>query len=157
MPFGDWLAEQENRRGPAFFLLEWLIVFSGSLVFWVILLLEVQHSPWSLAAALAVSSVYASCAIYLRVSSFRACTRCHASLAVNRVEIGRRCVRERERCLEIERGGEEWYGHFIDLYTRTYRVEIVKYRCRRCNRVWEQTIEEPVCDYQLVRTIDVKD
>lgn len=156
-PFRDWLVEQENRRGPLFFLLEWLILFAIALVFWSILLFEVQGLPWSLVAGAAVASVYASGTVYLRVLGFRKCRKCRSSLAISGQELSRRHVRDVERCLEIERGGEEWYGHFLDLYSRRSRIEIVKYRCRRCNRTWEQTTEEPDGDYKLVRTIELKD
>jgi hypothetical protein len=156
-PFRDWLVEQENRRGTLFFLVEWLIIFAVALAFWVILLLEIHGSPWSVAAAAAISSLYASVCVYIRLLRLSACRKCHIPLALGQQEIGRRYVQDRERCLEIERGGEEWYGHFIDLYTRHYRIEVVKYRCRRCNRVWEKSTEEPAGNYELVRTINVKD
>ncbi len=156
-PFGDWLAEQEHRRGPLFFLLEWLIMFAISLSFWMVLLLEIQSSLWGVAAAVGISSLYASACLYTRLLGRATCRKCHSPLAISQQEIGRRHVQDRERCLEIERGGEEWYGHCIDLYSRHYRVEIVKYQCRRCCRVWEQTVEEPAGDYVFVRTIDVKD
>ena len=156
-PFRDWLVEQEHKRGPLFLLLEWLIIFATALSFWTILLLEIHNSPRSLVAAAAISSVYASAFLYIRLRGRSACRKCRSPLAFSQQEIHRRYVQDRERILEIERGGEEWYGHFIDLYSRNYRIEIVKYRCRRCNRVWEQSIEEPAGDYELVRTINVKD
>jgi hypothetical protein len=156
-PFRDWIAEQENKRGPHFFLLEWLIVFAIAMAFWAILLLELHRSPWSVAGAAAISSLYASGLVYIRLLRLSACGKCHSPLALSQQEIGRRYVRERERCLEIERGGEQWYGHFIDLYSRRYHVEIVKYRCRRCNRIWEHLTEEPAGDYELLRTINLKD
>ena len=156
-PFRDWLVEQENKRGHLFFLLEWLMIFAVALAFWVVLLLEIHSTLWSVAAAAAVSSLYASCFTYLRLLRLSVCRKCRAPLALSQQEIGRRYVHETEKCLEIERGGEEWYGHFIDLYSRRYRVEIVKFRCRRCHRVWEQLAEEPAADYELVRTAEVKD
>jgi hypothetical protein len=156
-PFRDWLAEQERRRGLLFFLLEWLMIFAAALAFWTVLLLQIHRSTWSVAAAAAISSLYASFSIYIRFLRLSVCRKCHSPLALTQRVIGHRYVQERERCLEIERGGQEWYGHFIDLYTRHYRVEVVKYRCRRCNRVWEQSTEEPAGNYELVRTIEVKD
>ncbi len=156
-PFGDWLTEHEHSRGPLFFLLEWLIIFAIALTFWTVLLLEIRRSLWGVAAAVAISSLYASAFLCIRLLGQSTCRKCRSPLAISQQEIGRRHVQDRERCLEIERGGEEWYGHCIDLYSRRYRTEIVKYRCRRCHRVWELTIEEPAGDYVLVRTIDVKD
>ncbi len=157
MPFREWLREQENRRGPLFFLFEWLIVFTIALAFWAVLLLEIRRSAWNLAAAAGVSSLYASAVVYMRLLRLSSCTRCHSPLAVTKQEIGRRHVQDRERCLEIERGGEEWDGHFIDLYSRQYRIDIVKYRCRRCHRTWEHSTEEPAGDYELIRTIKIGD
>ncbi len=156
-PFRDWLVEQERKRRPPIFLLEWLSIFTVSLLFWVILLLEIRSSVWSLAAAAAISSVYASGFVYIRLLKLTTCEKCKSPLALSQQVIGRRYVHEEEKCLEIEHGGEEWYGHFIDLYSRRYRVEIVKHRCRWCRSVWESATIEPVGDYVLVRTIELKD
>lgn len=156
-PFQDWLAEQETKRGPLFYLFEWLVIFTIALLFWTILIEELRRSAWNLAAAAAVSSLYASFVIYPRLFRLSACSKCHSPLAITRQEVGRRHVSDTERCVEILHGGEEWYGHFIDLYTRPYRVEIIKYRCRHCGHVWERLTEEPGGKYILVRTIDVKD
>jgi len=156
-PFRDWLVEKERKGRPIVFLLEWLAAFMIAVVFWVVLLLELGSSFWSLAAAATISSVYASGFVYIRLLRFTACEKCHSPLAFSQQAIGRRYVHHQEKCLEIEHGGEEWYGHFIDLYSRPYRVEIIKYRCRRCHAVWERVTMEPAGDYVLVKTIKVKD
>jgi hypothetical protein len=155
--FRDWLAEQERKRGSLVFLLEWLGVFLCALFFWTILILEIRPSVWSLAPAAAISSVYASGTVYVRLLKATACRKCHSSLAFSQEIVGRRHVRDVEKCVEIERGGQQWYGHFIDLYARRYRIEIIKYRCRRCHAIWEETTAVPDSDYELIRTIDVKD
>ncbi len=155
--FRDWLSEQEHRRGALVYLVEWLVVFACALLFWAILILAIRPSMWSLAVAAAVSSVYASATVYIRLMKAAACRKCHTPLALGQEILARRHVRDVERCLEIERGGEEWYGHYLDLYSRQVRVEIVKYRCRRCHAVWEETTMIPDSDYALIRTIDVKD
>jgi hypothetical protein len=156
-PFRDWLAEQERRRRPLIFVFEWLGIFALSLTFWTVLFLELHPLAWSMAAAGAVASLYSSAFVYVRLLALTTCRKCKSSLALSRDEISRRYVHEIERCLEIEHGGEEWYGHFIDLYSRRYRTEIVRYRCRRCHSVWDEETELPVSDYVLVRTIELKD
>ena len=156
-PFKDWLAEQEHKRPPLIFLLEWLLVFALAMPFWVVLLLEIRNSPWLIAGAAAFSSLYASAFVYVRLMGLAACRKCRAPLALTEQELGRRPVHEEERCLEIEHGGEEWYGHYVDLYARRYRVEIVKYRCRWCKSVWEQRMAIPADEYTLIRTIEVED
>ncbi len=153
----DWLAEQEHRKGPVVYLLEWLAVFAAAMLFWTVLILEIRASAWSLAMAAAISSIYASATVYLRLMRSTACRKCHSWLAVTGETLSRRHVRDVERVLEIERGGEEWYGHYLDIYSRQVRIEIVKYRCRRCRAVWEETTLVPDSDYELIRTIDVKD
>jgi hypothetical protein len=156
-PFRDWLAEQERRRRPDIFLIEWLLVFALALLFWAVLFLAIGTTVWSVVAAVAVSSLYASGFVYVRLLEQDTCGRCGSPLALTQQVIGRRYLHEVEKCLEIERGGEEWYGHFIDLYARRFRVEVVKYRCRRCGSVWEKVTLEPLCDFELVRTIPIKD
>ncbi len=110
-PFRDWLVEQEDKRGPLFFLLEWLMIFAAALAFWISVLLQIHSLPWSAVEAAAASSVYAAAFIYLRLCGRSACRTCHSPLALSQQEMGRRHIQDRERCVEIERGGEEWYGH----------------------------------------------
>jgi hypothetical protein len=59
--------------------------------------------------------------------------------------------------VEIEHGGVEWTEHYIDIYSRIYRIEIVRYRGRRCRRVWEEQETAPISDFRLVRTINLKE
>ncbi len=155
--FRDWLVEQEHRKSPAVFLLEWLSIFVVTLLFWTIVFFQMRVSVASMSLAAAVASVYASGFVYIRLLKLTACKKCSSPLLFSRQEIGSRYVREVEKCLELEHGGEEWYEHFIDIYTRKYRVEVVKYRCRRCRATWEEVIELPASDYRWVRTIKLKD
>ncbi len=152
----DWLAEQEHKKHPFVFLLEWFSIFAFGLLFWTIVFFEIHTSIGSVAAAAAVSFVYASGLVYLRLLQLTACKKCNSPLAFSQEEIGRRHIRDTEKCVEIERGGDEWYEHFIDLYSRRTRLELVKYRCRRCHAIWEEVKEFPLTDYELVRTIDLK-
>jgi len=107
-------------------------------------------------AAAAVASVYASGLVYLRLIKETGCKKCKSLLPLSREEIAHRHVHDEEHCLEIEHGGVEWDQHFIDLYTRIYRVEVVRFRCRRCHTTWDEVEQFPITDYKLVRTIDLK-
>ena len=153
----EWLVEQEHKRSRLVFVLEWLFIFAFALLFWIIIFYKIHASQLSMAAALAVASFYASGVVYLRLIRETGCQKCKSLLPLSREVVSRRHVRDEERCFEIVRGGEEWDGHFIDLYSRNYRVDIVRVRCRRCRAKWDEVEVFPTSDYKLVRTIDVKD
>lgn len=157
VPFKDWLDEQEHKRPPLVFFAEWALVFALALPFWVVILLEIQGRGWSLAGSIAFASLYASGMVYVRLLKVAPCRKCGAPLSLTQETLGRRTIHQIEKCIEIERGGEEWYGHFLDIYSRRYSVEIVKYRCRWCGRVWDERVEDAAEQYKLVRTIEVKD
>ena len=157
VPFKDWLAEQEHKRPPLIFFAEWAFVFALALPFWVVILVQMQGPKWSLVGSIALASVYASGLVYSRLLKLAPCRKCGAPLALTQHELGRRTIHEIEKCIEIERGGEEWYGHYLDIYSRRYSVEIVKLRCRWCGKVWEERVEDAAEAYKLVRTIEVKD
>jgi len=152
----DWLKEQEQKN-RSIFLVEWVSAFALALVFWTILFYEVQISLWSTAAATIISALYACVFIYLRLFPITRCRKCKSLLPLVREEVSRRHIHDEEKCLEIERGGEDYWQHFIDLYYRIYRVEIVKFRCRRCHRMWEEVERSPASDFKFVRTISIKD
>ena len=152
----DWLKEQEQKN-HSFFLLEWISTFAFALVFWITLFFKLEISFWSIAAAATTSALYASGFIYLRAFPITRCKKCNSMLPLVREEISRRRIHDEERCLEIERGGEDYYQHFIDIYNRIYHVEIVRFRCRRCHRAWDEVEQSPASKYRFVRTITVKD
>ena len=152
----DWLKEQEQKN-HSIFLLEWVSTFAFALVFWTILFYEVETSFWSTAAAATASALYACGFIYPRIFPITRCKKCNSLLPLIKVEIGRRHIHDEERCTEIERGGEDYWGHFIDIYNRIYHVEIVRFRCRRCHRVWEEVEQSPASNFKFVRTISIKD
>jgi hypothetical protein len=153
----NWLLEQEHKKKPSIFLLEWLSIFVFALLFWTFLFLELENSFWSTAAAATISAFYAFGFVYLRLFPITRCKKCNSLLPLVREEIDRRHIHDEEKCLEIEHGGEDYWRHFIDLYYRIYRVDIVRFRCRRCKAVWDETEEIPVSNYKFVRTINVKD
>jgi hypothetical protein len=152
----DWLKEHEQKNHSVF-LLEWLSIFAIALAFWTFLFHKLEISPWSTAAAATTAVLYACGFIYLRVYQATRCRKCNSPLPLMRQEVGRRRTHDEERCLEIERGGEDYEAHFIDIYYRIYHVEIVKFRCRSCHKVWEETERSPASNFKFVRTICVKD
>ncbi len=153
----DWLVEQERKKSPSIFLLEWVSIFAIAWLFWTCLFFQFHVSVSSVAASAAVSTLYACGFVYIRLFKETGCKKCKNPLPFSREEIGRRYVHNEERCVEIEHGGVEWSEHFIDIYSRVYRVEIVRFRCRRCRSVWDEREQSPASDYKLVRTIDLKD
>ena len=153
----EWLREQEQKRNRSIFLLEWILVFACAFPFWIVLLLKLEKSIGSIAAAALTSIVYACGFVYVRLHPLTNCKKCHSPLPLLRQEVARRHVRDEEQCLEIVRGGEEYWGHFIEIYNRIYRIEVVRFRCVKCKAVWEELEHRPASDYEYVRTIRVKD
>lgn len=152
----DWLVEQERKKSPSIFLMEWISIFAIACVFWTWLFFRFHTSSASVLASVAVSALYACAFVYLRLFRETGCRKCGSRLPFSRQEVGRRYLHDGERCIEIEHGGVEWEEHYIDIYARVYRVEMVKYRCLRCHAVWEQIEQSPASEYELVRTLDLK-
>jgi uncharacterized protein with PIN domain len=153
----EWLKEQEQKRNRSIFLLEWILVFACALPFWIILFLKLEKSVWSPAAAALMSTVYACGFVYARLHPLTNCEKCRSPLPLIRREIDRRHLRDEEQCLEIVRGGEEYWEHFIEIYNRIERVEMVRFRCVKCKAVWDEVQHRPASKYEYVRTIKVKD
>jgi hypothetical protein len=153
----DWLKEQERKKGHSIFLLEWASIFAFAFLFWTFLFLELENSFRLTPAAASISILYACGLVYLRIFPITRCKKCNSLLPLVREEVGRRRIHDEEKCLEIEHGGEEYWGHFIDLYYRIYHVDVVRFHCRRCKAVWEEVEQAPASDYKFVRTIEVKD
>ena len=153
----DWLLEQEHKKKPAIFLLEWLSIFVFAELFWAFLFHELETSIRFAVVATAISMLYACGFVYIRLFPLTKCKKCSSLLPLVREEVSRRHAREMETCLEIEHGGEEYWGHFIDLYYRIFRVDIVRFRCRRCHAVWDEMERVPAADYKMIRRINIKD
>jgi hypothetical protein len=151
----DWFLEQEHRRNPAIFFLEWVSIFTPACLFWTVVFSRLQASQPSLAEVGIVSAVYGSVVVYLRLLGETGCHKCHSPLPLQVEEVSRRHVRDEERTLEVERGGEAWGRHFLDLYVRIYEVAIIRLRCRRCQAVWDETEISPSSGYRRVRTLDL--
>ena len=153
----DWLKEQEHKKSHSIFLLEWVSTFAFAFLFWYFLFLALENSFRSISAAATMSALYACGFVYLRIYPITRCKKCTSLLPLVRKEIGRRYIHDEEKCLEIEHGGEDYWRHFIDLYCRVYRVDIVRFRCRRCKAEWDEMEQASASEYRFVRTIEVKD
>ena len=152
----DWLLEQEHKKKPAVFLLEWLSIFVFASLFLAFLFQDLQTSVRS-TAVISISMLYACGFVYIRLFPLTKCKKCKSSLPLVRKEVSRRRARDMETCLEIEHGGEEYWGHFINLYYRIYHVDIVRFRCRRCHATWDEMERVPTADYKMIRRINIKD
>lgn len=151
----EWITEQEVKRKPSVFLLEWVFIFALAGFFWTAAFSMWQRSYPSAVAVVMVSALYAFALVYLRLFNVTCCTKCRSLLPLLREEIGRSRVREREQCVEVEYGSDVWERHTIALYNRIYRMDRVNFRCRRCHGTWEEMEELPASRYKLVRTIDL--
>ena len=152
----DWLLEQERKKKSAIFLLEGLSIFVFAALFWAFLFQDLETSVRS-TAVVSISMLYACGFVYIRLFPLTKCKKCKSPLPLAKEEVSRRYARDMETCLEIEHGGEEYWGHFIDLYYRIYHVDIVRFRCRRCHAVWDEMEWVPVAKYKMIRRINVKD
>ncbi len=150
-----WISEQETKRRPLVFIAEFLFVFALAAVIWTATLSMWEHRQPSMVLVALVSGFYGTAIVYPRLFNATSCQKCHSLLPLLREELDRQHVRDREDCVEVERGGEAWGQYSLQLYQRTLRVDRVRFRCRRCRRTWEQMEESPASDYQLVRTIHV--
>lgn len=153
-PFQNWLEIQERKRNHTFFIAEWLSIFLIAWLFWCVLFFGAPGSvPPGLAATL-IAGLYASAIVYGRLMAVTGCRKCSCPLPFMRQEIGRRHLRDEEHCVEIAYGGEEWGQHMIQVYCKICRADIVSFRCRRCNQMWEEKVELPGTGYRLVRRVD---
>ena len=153
----DWLTEQERKKVPSIFLLEWMSIFAVTSLFWNVVFFKLANSFRLIPAAAALSAVYACGFVYPRIHLLTRCKKCNSPLPLLRQEIYRRHLHDEEKYREIERGGEDYEAHFIDLYNRIYRVDMVRFRCRRCHRMWDEVEHSPASKLRFIRTITVKD
>ncbi len=155
-PFQHWLAVQEYKKNHSIFVVEWMSVFAIAWLFWAVMFFSVPGSlPPGLAATI-VSALYASGVVYGRLLQVTGCRKCASPLPLMRQEIDRRHLRDEEQCVEIEYGGSEWDRHFVHVYCRVRRTDIVTFRCRSCQQKWEQKIELPGSGYKLAQRMDLK-
>jgi hypothetical protein len=154
--FDRWLTRLEHRRTHSIFLVEWLAIFTIAWLFWVLMFEWAPGSiPPGLAATL-VSGLYATCLIYGRVLRVTGCRKCNNPMPFLRREVGRWHLPDHEECIELDYGGDEWDRHFVHVYCKVARADIVAYRCRKCDQLWEEKIELPGSGYKLVRRTEMK-
>ena len=154
-PFQDWLSTQEYRRRHAIFLVEWLAIFAIAWLFWWVMFVGGRGAvPPGLAATI-TSGLYATCIIYGRLLRVTGCRRCRNPMPFMRREVGRRHLQDQEDCIELEYGGDEWDQHYVHVHCRVVRSDIVTYRCRNCDQVWEEKLELPGSGYKQVDRMDL--
>ncbi len=131
-------------------------MFALAWMFWSVMFWAAPGSVPPVLAATVISALYATCMVYGRVLRATGCRKCSSPLPFVRREIARRHLPEEEDCTEVEYGGVEWDMHLVQVYCRTRRQDIVTYRCRRCNQVWEEKVDLPGSRYRLVKRMDLK-
>ena len=150
-PLQSWLAVQERRRSRLVFLVEWTAIFAIGWLFWSVMFRLAPGSIPPTVAALVVSALYASCAIYGRLLRATGCGKCASPLPFLRREVGRRRMPDQEDCMEVQYGGEDYGISVMQVYCRVVRADMVTYRCRSCGQMWEERVQLPGSSYQLVR------
>src|SRR5512140_1214358 len=155
-PFQSWLAVQERRRSHVVFLVEWTALFVLAWLFWSVMFWAAPGSVPPKLAAVAVSALYATCMIYGRLLRATGCKKCATALPFQRKEVGRRRLPDQEDCMEIQYGAEEYGQEMVQVYCRVVKADMVTYRCRSCGQMWEERIQLPGADYQLVRRTVVR-
>ena len=58
--------------------------------------------------------------------------------------------------MEREYGGSAWDQHFVHVYCPVRRTDIVTFRCRRCDQLWEEKLELPGSGYKRIRRMDLE-
>jgi hypothetical protein len=153
-PFQSWLSIQECRRPYLIFLVEWLALFGAAWLFWWVMFFGGRGSVQPELAATLTSGLYATCLLYGRLLRVTGCRKCANPMPFMRREMARRHVRDYEECFEAEYGGDQWDQSGLQVYCRTVRTDIVTYRCRKCDQVWEEKVELPDTSFKPIRRTD---
>lgn len=152
----SWLVTLERQKNHSVFLVEWMSVFAIAWLFWSLMFFAAPGTIPPSVAATVLAGLYATGLIYGRVLRATGCKKCHSALPFMRQEVGRRHLPEQEDCIELEYGGAEWDVHFVQVYCRVLRSDIVTYHCRRCDQTWEEKVQLPRSGYRLVRRMDIR-
>ena len=153
-PKQDWLTIQEYKKASSIFLIEWIALFVMAWMFWSTMFFWAPGSVPPGQAAAIVAALYATALVYGRLLRVTGCRKCNNPLPFMRREVGRWHLRDHEHCIEVEYGGEEYGTHFVHVYSKVVRADIVTYRCRKCDQAWEERVELPSAGYKFVRRID---
>lgn len=153
-PFQDWLSLLERRKNHSIFLVEWMSIFLIAWMFWSAMFIWAPGSiPPGMAGTL-VAFLYATCIVYGRLMKATGCRKCASPLPFVRKEVGRRHQPDEEHCIEVQYGGEEYGQHMIQVYCKITRADIVTYRCRECDQIWDERVEVGGSGYKMIRRID---
>ncbi len=155
-PFQSWLAVQERRRSHIIFLVEWLSIFAIAWLFWSLMFWAAPGSISPKIAAIVVSALYATIAIYGRLLRATGCRKCSSPLPFLRKEVARHRLPDQEDCIELQYGAEEYGSTTVQTYYRVVRTDMVTYQCRHCSQMWEEKVQLPGSDYQLARRRDIR-
>ncbi len=155
-PFQSWLAVLERRWSLTVFLVEWLALFAIAWLFWSVMFWAAPGSIPPRTAAIAISGLYATIALYGRVLRTTGCRRCTSPLPFLRQEVGRRHLPDQEDCTELEYGGEEYGMILMQVYCRVIRADMVTYQCRHCGQMWEERVQLSSPGYHLVRRTEIR-
>ncbi len=155
-PFQNWLLTQEYNGSRVIFLVEWLALFAMAWAFWSVLFLLAPGSSMGpgLAATL-VAGLYATSLIYGRLLRVTGCKKCASPMPFLRREVARWHAGQREECVEMEYGGEEYERHYVRIYAKVVRTDVVVYRCRQCRQAWEEKVELPSGGYKEIGRRDL--
>ena len=153
-PLHEWLAVQEYKNSRSIFLAEWMALFGVAWFFWTVMFTAAPGMVAPGLAATVISMLYATCIVYGRVLRVTGCAKCHSPVPFLRKEIGRRHMPDQEQCIEVQYGGDEWGQEMIQVYCRVCRTDIVSYRCRHCDQIWEEKVVLPGSGYKLASRID---
>src|SRR5271157_3857995 len=82
----DWLLEQEHKKKPAIFLLEWLSIFVFAALFWAFLFQDIETSVRS-TAVVSISILYACGFVYIRLFPLTKCKKCNSLLPLSRKKL----------------------------------------------------------------------
>jgi hypothetical protein len=154
--FQNWLTVQEHKKNHSIFIVEWVSIFVLAWFFWSLMFFSAPGSVPPGLAATFIAGLYASSLVYGRLLRATGCRKCTTPLPFMRQEIGRRHLRDEEECMEIQYGGPEWDQHFVHVYCRVRRADIVTFRCHHCQQVWEEKIELPGSAYKLIKRMELK-
>jgi hypothetical protein len=149
-PSQSWLAVQERRKSTIVFLVEWTAIFAIAWMFWSVMFWRAPGSIPPNAAAIAVSALYATIALYGRVLRATGCRRCSSPLPFLRKEVGRHRLPDQEDCIELQYGAEEYGMTLNQTYCRVLRTDMITYQCRHCGQMWEEKVQLPGSGYQLI-------
>ena len=155
--FADWLTEREQKMNPLIFIFEWIFIFIVSLViFTLVLIFKDKLAPTAIGAT-ASSALFACVFVYVRSLRATGCIKCGSPLPFLRKELDRKYVGDREKYVEVGRSWSQGPASLVDIYSRTCRVERVRFHCRKCHAEWVEEQQISTSSYRFDHYIDLND